>query len=130
MLISHDARQQAYHGIEQYKRGYLSAGKDVVADRYFLKIAALDQALVYSFEASAEDDCARPVGQFAHLGLCQRLSPPAHQQAGSQVACRSSSIDSARQHVWPHYHAGAAASRRVIHATVLVGGEIANLDRF
>jgi len=37
-------------------------------------------------------------------------------------------VDSARQHVRLQHHAGAAARRRVIDASVLVGGEIADLN--
>ncbi len=78
--IAHHARQEPHNSIEQHDGRSLSARQDVIADRNFLEIARFNDALIHAFETTAQNDRARPVGQFAHALLCQRFSARAHQE--------------------------------------------------
>ena len=127
LRVAHDAGQQPHDRVEQRDRGRLAAGQDEVADGDLLQPSAIDDALVYPFEASAQDDGAGSGREFAHARLGQRFAARAHEQARARIAGRRDRVDRARQHVGAHHHAGAAAGRRIVDAAVLVGREVANL---
>src|SRR5688572_20491775 len=60
---AHYAGEQSNASVEQDHRAKLPARQDIVADRYGLDVARLEDPLVESFEAAAQQGCARTRGQ-------------------------------------------------------------------
>src|SRR5581483_2186119 len=88
-------------------------------------MTGLDQSLVDTFEAAADDHGAKAAGEFGDALLCQRHAAWRHQQTRTRVARHR--VECAREHVGFHHHACAAAGRRVVDGAVPVGGGIADI---
>ena len=66
---AHYAGKQPNASVEHHQRRRLAAGQDDVADRDLLDGACGEDALVETFETTAEDDDAGAGGEFADAGL-------------------------------------------------------------
>lgn len=121
---AHYPGEQPYASIEDDHRAKLSAREHVVANRNRLERARTKDALIDSFKATAEQDHPFADYQFARPLLTER--PSSGRQSKHWASIRHA-IESGREHVRPKHHAGSAACRRVVNATVLVRGEITNV---
>src|SRR6266446_10334639 len=74
VIGAHDAWKQPDAGLDQRHGGDLAARKHEIAERNLLHAPRLDDALVQTLEAAAEEDGARPFREFAHAFLGQGRS--------------------------------------------------------
>src|SRR6476469_8420351 len=128
-LLAHDARNEPDAGVEQGQSRDFAARQNIVAERDFLEVAQLNDALVDALEPAAQNDRAWTMAQFLHPRLSQWNSARAHQQARPAVARRRHGIDGAGQHIGLHDHAGAAPGGGVVNRAVLVERMAADVDR-
>ena len=70
-----------------------------------------------------------PGGEVARARLRQRRAARTHQQARARIVLGRGGVDRLGKDVGAHHHAGAAAGRRVVHRSMPVGREVADLDR-
>src|SRR5712691_10625726 len=128
-LRAHHPRQEPHAGVEQDQGRELATRQHIVTDRDFLERPPLDHPLVHPLEAAADEHEARRLREVANASLQERLAARREHNARARVVRRSRRIDRPRQHVGTHHHAGSAARRRIVDRAVLVGGEIADIDR-
>jgi hypothetical protein len=112
--------------IEDYHRPNLAAGEDIVADRHLFDGPRVEDSLVESLEAAGKQDHALGRRQLPHPGLGQRLSARGERNDRTSVG---NAVDGRGENIGSKHHPGPAARRRIVDALVLVGGEIAHVDR-
>ena len=110
--------------IEQDHRAKLAARQDIVADADGFEIARLEDALVETFEAAAQEDRSAAGGESADAGLGQRSAARGQRKHRAAIG---DAVQRGSEHVGPQHHPRPAAGRRVVDAAVLVGGEVADL---
>ncbi len=67
--LSHDAGEQAHHGIQKGKGRRFAAGEHEIAEGNLDELAVFDDALVDAFKTAADDEAAGACRQFADEGL-------------------------------------------------------------
>src|SRR6476661_6013913 len=69
---AHYPGEQPYASIEDHHCGHLSARQHIVADRYGFDRPSVEDSLVETLEAPAQQDHAVARRQLAHAGLAER----------------------------------------------------------
>ncbi len=126
-LVAHDAGKQAHDRIEQRQRRGFAARQDEVAERDFLEVARVDDALVDALEATADDDRARAGRELRAPGPGSAGVPRGLIARRAGVALRRGVVDGAGHDIGPHDMPApppAGVSSTVVMA---VGREIADL---
>src|SRR5687768_6107222 len=77
---AHYPGKQPNASVDEHHRAKLAAGQDIVADRHRLDRAGLEDSLVETLEAAAQDDRPLAFRQLADTALRQRRAPWRHRQ--------------------------------------------------
>src|SRR5439155_2941737 len=123
---AHYPGKQPHASIEDDHRAELSAGEHIIADRDRLDGPRLEDSLVETLEAAAQQNDAFAGRELAHAGLGQRF--PARRQRQHRPPI-GNAVERRGEHVGPQHHSSAPARGRIVDATVLVGGEISDVLR-
>ena len=91
--------------------------------------ARLEQPLVNALETAAQDRDSGAGGELADEGLGERRAAGGHGEQRALGPSRQDMIDRRGEHVRAHHHPRPAAGRSVVDRAVLVGREVADLNR-
>src|SRR5262245_54342354 len=129
LLVAERARQPPHRGLDHRERRHLAAGQDEVAEAQLLAGHALRDPLVDALVAAAEEH--EPLEPRVALGRLLVEAAAAGREEHHRVLRRGAlgqdALDRAAEGLGLHDHAGPSAERRVVHALVLVVGEVAQV---
>src|SRR4029078_5415419 len=98
---AHYPGEQPDASIEDDHRADLSAGEDIVADRYGFEGSGIEDSLIKPLEAAAQQDDAFPCRQLTYAALRQLLSPRGKRQHRAPVR---HAVESRSEHIGAKYH--------------------------
>src|SRR5260221_2614115 len=125
---AHYPGKEAHASVEDDHRAELAAGEDIVADRDGFYRPRVEDALVESLEAAAQQNDALARRELADAALGQRAPPRCQRQYRPRAGVLGgNAIERRGEDVRAKHHSRSAAGGRVVDAAVLVGREIADV---
>ena len=124
---AHYPGEKPYARVEDDHSAKLSARKDIVTHGNGLDLTRLEDPLIESFKAAAEENDALARRKLAHPGLRQRRATRRQRKHWPIVG---DAIERRSQNVRSKHHPCASAGWRVVNAAMLVRGKIPDVRRF
>ncbi len=126
-LIQHTLHQTG-NGIDHAECRQLTAGQHIIADGDIFRTQQLQRAFIHALIVAAEEDQVLLLRKLLRKALIKAASLGGHIQhpgTSSQLLCNSSIAVINGLHL--HQHPGPAAVRRIVHMSVPLLGEAANV---
>src|SRR5919107_817836 len=122
---AHYPGKQPHASIEDNHGPELAGGEHIIAKRYRLDVAGVEDPLVETLEPAAEKDHALARRKLADASLCQRLPARRERQDRPPIG---DAVESGGDYIRAQHHPRSASRRSVVDTAVLVGREVADLD--